>query len=57
VYESLPCWQQPARGARAWEELPNEARAYAERVQTLVGVPVGFAGTGPGRLALARRGS
>ena len=55
IYETLPCWQQPARGARTWEQLPNEARAYADRVQTLVGVPVTLAGTGPTRLALAQR--
>ena len=55
VYETLPCWAQPARGARTWEALPAEARAYARRVESLVGVPVTMAGTGPSRLALARR--
>jgi adenylosuccinate synthase len=57
VYETLPCWQEPARGARRWEDLPAEARAYADRIQTLIEVPVTFAGTGPTRLALARRGA
>jgi adenylosuccinate synthase len=55
VYETLPCWQQPARGARTWNQLPAEARAYADRIQDLVGVPVTYAGTGPTRLALAQR--
>jgi adenylosuccinate synthase len=55
VYETLPCWQRPARGVRAWDQLPDEARAYAVRIESLVGVPVAMAGTGPSRLALARR--
>jgi adenylosuccinate synthase len=55
VYESLPGWGQPAREVRRWADLPAEARAYAERIEALTGVPVGYAGTGPSRLALARR--
>jgi adenylosuccinate synthase len=55
VYETLPGWGQPARDVRRWEDLPAEARAYAERIEVLTGVPVAYAGTGPSRLALARR--
>ena len=55
VYETLPCWKRPARGVRVWAELPGEARAYAERVEQLVGVDVTYVGTGPSRLALARK--
>jgi adenylosuccinate synthase len=55
VYETLPCWQRPSRGVRAWAQLPAEARAYTERVEELVGVGVSYVGTGPSRLALARR--
>jgi adenylosuccinate synthase len=55
VYETLPGWPVPARGVRAWDCLPAAAQAYAARVEALVGVPVVYAGTGPSRLALARR--
>ncbi len=55
VYETLAGWSTPARERREWRALPPEARAYAERIEQLVGVPVGYAGTGPSRLALVRR--
>ncbi len=57
VYETVPGWSQPAREVRRWSDLPAGARAYAERIETLTGVPVAYAGTGPSRLALARRSS
>ncbi|MGH2350977.1 MAG: adenylosuccinate synthase [Chloroflexota bacterium] len=55
VYERLPGWTSPAREVREWNALPPEARAYAGRIETLCDVPVIYAGTGPSRLALARR--
>jgi adenylosuccinate synthase len=55
VYESLPGWGRPAREVRRWADLPAEARAYAERIEALTEVRVAYAGTGPSRLALARR--
>ncbi len=55
VYEALPGWGAPAREVREWRALPAEARAYAERIEALTEVPVEYAGTGPSRLALARR--
>jgi adenylosuccinate synthase len=54
VYEVLPGWSRSSREVRAWGDLPAEARAYTERIAELTGVPVGYAGTGPSRLALAR---
>jgi adenylosuccinate synthase len=54
LYEALPGWGRPAREVRSWGALPAEARAYAERIAALTGVPVSYAGTGPSRLALAR---
>ena len=57
VYETARGWSKPAREVRRWGDLPAEARAYAERIEALTGVPVAYAGTGPSRLALARRGS
>ncbi|CAA9282549.1 MAG: Adenylosuccinate synthetase [uncultured Chloroflexi bacterium] len=55
VYETLPCWKQPSRGARTWERLPAEAQAYAKRIEQLVEVPVTYLGTGPARLAMAKQ--
>ena len=36
-------------GVRSFEDLPENARKYIERIETLVGVPVKFIGTGAGR--------
>jgi adenylosuccinate synthase len=55
VYESHPGWMSPAREIREWDRLPAEARAYSLRIEELCEVPVTYAGTGPSRLALARR--
>ena len=55
VYEAHEGWWDTARGVQEWSRLPAAARNYAQRIETLVGVPVAYVGTGPGRLALARR--
>jgi adenylosuccinate synthase len=56
VYETLPGWSEPAREIRDWDDLPEQARDYVERIETLVGVPVTYVGTGPSRLAVIQRG-
>ncbi|MCJ1374295.1 hypothetical protein MMC20_005527 [Loxospora ochrophaea] len=52
VYEELKGWQCKTTGAKTWEDLPPEARAYVEFVEGRVGVPVKYIGTGPGRESL-----
>ena len=47
VYETLPGWDQDLAACRRWEELPAAARAYVERVEELVGVPVHLISVGP----------
>ena len=49
VYEDWPCWKVPIGGARTFADLPSEARAYVERIEQLVGRPVGLLSTGPDR--------
>jgi adenylosuccinate synthase len=49
VYESHPGWREDLRGCRRYEDLPATARAYVERVEALVGVPVELISIGPGR--------
>lgn len=39
VYEKMPGWRRPTRGARKLADLPAEARRYVERIEELVGVP------------------
>ena len=38
VYEELPGWKEPLGDQREYQELPENARRYIERVEQLVGV-------------------
>jgi adenylosuccinate synthase len=49
VYVELPGWQTDLRNCTEVAHLPREARQYLELIEHEVGVPVRFAGTGPGR--------
>lgn len=49
VYEELPGWTQSTVGVRAFDQLPNEARAYLKRIEEICGVPVDVISTGPDR--------
>lgn len=55
-YETFPGWKCDISKARSWAELPANARAYLQRVEQLVGVPVSWVGVGPGRLDMATQG-
>ena len=49
VYTTLPGWQKPSTGAKAYYDLPKNARAYVEFIEEFVGVKVRYIGTGPAR--------
>ncbi|NRF68594.1 adenylosuccinate synthase [Aquincola sp. S2] len=49
VFEVFPGWQETTFGVTSWEQLPVNARAYLERVQTLIGAPIDMISTGPDR--------
>ncbi|MDR2164135.1 MAG: adenylosuccinate synthase [Zoogloeaceae bacterium] len=49
VFEILPGWKESTFGIRRWEELPANARAYLDRLETLCGVPIDIVSTGPER--------
>ena len=49
VYEELPGWQTDTTGARSWDDLPENARAYLTRLGELAGAPVSYIGNGPER--------
>ncbi|GMH37377.1 hypothetical protein BSKO_05250 [Bryopsis sp. KO-2023] len=52
VYETLPGWKSDITGVRKWEDLPENARKYVERIQELSGIYCRWIGVGPGRDAL-----
>ncbi len=49
VYEELPGWQADVSAVRRWEELPQEARGYLERLSQLAGIPIRLVSVGPER--------
>ncbi len=49
VYEELPGWSESTLGVRSMEQLPANARAYIQRIETLVGAPIDIISTGPDR--------
>ena len=49
VYEEMPGWKENTRGARRWEDLPENARRYVERLAELSGAPIDIISSGPDR--------
>ncbi|MCL6431989.1 MAG: adenylosuccinate synthase [Anaerolineae bacterium] len=57
VYEEWPGWSESLREARRWEDLPEAARRYVERMEELVGLPADLVSVGPEREQLIVRRS
>ncbi len=55
VLEDLESWTEDISGCRAYDELPAAAKAYVQRVEALVGVPVKIISIGPDREQTIRR--
>jgi adenylosuccinate synthase len=49
VYETVAGWSRPTKGARRFQDLPAEARAYIARLEALSGVPAAILSTGSPR--------
>ncbi len=49
IYEELPGWTADLTGVRKWSDLPTQARAYLEKIEQVVGVPITLVGVGPAR--------
>lgn len=52
IFETWPGWKQPTTHVRRWEDLPEEARGYLERLQELAGIPIGYVSVGAEREAM-----
>ena len=48
-YEWFEGWQRPTQDARTLDELPRQARAYLDRIETLVEAPISFVSVGTRR--------
>jgi adenylosuccinate synthase len=49
VYEEVPGWSEDVTGAKSSEDLPKEARAYLELIESLVDTRISWVSVGPGR--------
>jgi adenylosuccinate synthase len=49
VFEELPGWNESTAGITDYKKLPSNARAYLNRIEELVGLPIDIISTGPGR--------
>jgi adenylosuccinate synthase len=57
VRETMPGWRRPTSGARVLADLPLEARAYLDRLQELIEVPIRFVSVGTRRDQIIEVGS
>ncbi len=55
VYEELPGWRESTRGIRDYAALPQNARAYLERIEDLCETPIALISTGAEREAVIMR--
>jgi len=56
VYERMPGWSTPTKGAVRFEELPVEARRYIDRLEAVTGVACAIISTGSDRRETIIRG-
>jgi len=49
VYEEMDGWDENVSGARTFDELPSNTRAYIKRIEEFIEVPVSIISVGPGR--------
>ena len=49
VYETMPGWQEPLKDIRSIDRLPRKAKDYLDRMEEIVGVPIGAVSVGAGR--------
>jgi adenylosuccinate synthase len=57
VLQRFAGWSEPTTGARTYEALPANARAYLEALAIEVGVPISYISVGPERSAIIVRES
>lgn len=49
LYDDMPGWTEAISAALEYEDLPENARAYVERLEDLLGVDISAVSVGPGR--------
>ncbi len=49
VYEEMPGWEGDISSCKSYDELPENAKKYIERIEQLIGCKVSMVGVGPER--------
>lgn len=49
VYEEMPGWKEDISDCRRWEDLPEKAINYFNRIESLTGASIAIVSVGPGR--------
>nr|WP_202462131.1 adenylosuccinate synthase [Streptomyces sp. SID8374] len=49
IYENLPGWSEDITKAKAFDDLPKNAKAYVKALEEMSGAPISAIGVGPGR--------
>jgi len=49
IYESLPGWSESSSGVTSYDELPENAQAYINRLEAVTGVPISIISIGSDR--------
>ncbi len=49
IYERFEGWAETSAGLTEWDQLPARARAYLQRIEQVIGVPIDMVSTGPDR--------
>jgi adenylosuccinate synthase len=49
IYEEMPGWRSDITGAKSFSDLPENARNYIRRLETLTGCPIVLVSVGPRR--------
>lgn len=57
IYEELPGWTEDISGCTTFDALPENAKAYVNRIEELTGIPVKIISVGPKRSETIIRGA
>lgn len=49
VYEEVEGWRAPTNQCRSWDDLPEKARDYIKRIESLLRIPIDIVSVGPER--------
>jgi adenylosuccinate synthase len=49
IYETMPGWQQDTSGMKTFEELPEKAKDYLQKISELTGAKIAIVSVGQAR--------